>query len=96
VVEREVRLSEPLSAILAFVFVPQKDVSAVELHDVPRHAVVADQTNDSRNLHLKIDRLNPFVVGVMLPRVRLSECSFDPLRKIVGSKNILLDRNDLG
>ena len=95
VVERQMRLSESLSAILTFVFVAQENVPAVELHDVTRHAVVVDQTNDPWNLHLKTDGLNPLVVGVRLFKFQFQHALFDPLAEIVSLEDVVFDGHHL-
>ncbi len=53
------------STVLTAIFVPQENVSTVELHFAFWNTVIVVQSDDSRYLDLKIDGPNPFITHVV-------------------------------
>ena len=61
VIETEMTVAEFLAAVLAAILVPQKNVPAVELDRVARHAVVIQQPDHARDLDREADGAYPVI-----------------------------------
>jgi hypothetical protein len=94
VIEAQLARREPLAAILAVISVAGKNVATIEPHTLLRHAVVMQQSQDTRNLNFEVDASHPILVRFLVLRVKLANLA--PRFKVVIRPLVALDMNYFG
>jgi hypothetical protein len=87
--------SKPLATILTAIFIPQKNVAAVEFDPVSWDAIIPQQSHDSRNLDFKIHRADPIDIFAIV-QLELQLSHFSPIVKVVRVKRSVAHGNHFG
>ena len=81
-------------AVLAAITVSDKDIATIEFDRIIGDAIIAEQTNHTRNLNFEVDRENPVLEFISFIKFRSQLTDFNPGTEVIVHEAAIFNADD--